>query len=95
MIVPVAYFVLYFLLFLALLALLVFNRKHYAAQLTHYPRVSILIAARNEERYILHCLRAIERLDYPKEQLEVLVGDDGSTDKTRALVEDFIRDKPS
>jgi cellulose synthase/poly-beta-1,6-N-acetylglucosamine synthase-like glycosyltransferase len=33
-------------------------------------------------------------LDYPTDKLEVLIGNDASTDNTSALVEDFIADKP-
>lgn len=51
------------------------------------PRVSILIAARNEEASIGRCLAAIRALDYPAELVEVLLGDDGSTDQTRARAE--------
>lgn len=94
MMVSAAYFALYFLIFLVLLGLLLFNRKRYTRHLTDLPRVSILIAARNEEHNILHCLQAISALDYPPEKVEVLIGDDGSTDRTRELVEQFIKDKP-
>jgi cellulose synthase/poly-beta-1,6-N-acetylglucosamine synthase-like glycosyltransferase len=94
MMVSVAYFILYFLLFLALLTLLLYNRKRYTFTPTDLPRVSILIAARNEEQHILNCLIAIGQLDYPQDKLEVLIGDDGSTDNTRALVEKYIKDKP-
>lgn len=55
---------------------------------------SILIAARNEEDTILRCLQAVERLDYPTNRYEVLIGNDQSEDKTGVLVEEFIRDKP-
>ncbi|MDX5480868.1 MAG: glycosyltransferase, partial [Hymenobacteraceae bacterium] len=95
MIISVVYFILYFLLFLMLLWLLAFNRKSYTAELSHQPRISILVAARNEEFTILRCLKAIERLNYPKDKIEVLIGDDDSADATRAVVEDFIRDKPN
>ncbi|GAB3538207.1 glycosyltransferase family 2 protein [Pontibacter brevis] len=94
MIVSVIYFILYFLLFLGLLSLLLFNRKHYILKATHQPHVSILIAARNEEHTILRCLHAIAALDYPAEKVEVLIGDDASTDATRAVVEQFIKDRP-
>ncbi|AKD04130.1 glycosyltransferase [Pontibacter korlensis] len=94
MIVSVAYFILYFSLFIALMALLVFNRKPYTLKLGYQPRVSILIAARNEEHTILRCLQAIEALDYPKDKLEVLIGDDASTDTTRVVVDAYIQDKP-
>ena len=49
------------------------------------PRVSILIAARNEEAAIGRCLHAIRQLDYPAHLLEVLLGDDASTDATAAV----------
>ena len=49
------------------------------------PRVSILIAARDEEAALPRCLASLRALDYPAELLEVLVGDDGSTDRTAAV----------
>jgi len=54
---------------------------------TPLPRVSILIAARNEEAAIGRCLISIRQLDYPPELVEVLLGDDASTDATRAVAE--------
>ena len=51
------------------------------------PRVSILVAARNEEANLPRCLASLRVLDYPAELLEILVGDDGSTDRTRAVAE--------
>ena len=58
------------------------------------PSVSILISARNEEVTILDCLRAITQLDYPSQGVEVLIGNDQSTDATRSVVADFIQNKP-
>ncbi len=63
-------------------------------ELQDFPKVSILVAARNEEKNILNCLEAISRLAYPKEKLEVLVGDDRSTDNTRLLVSQFSQSHP-
>lgn len=57
--------------------------------------ISILIAARNEEATIRACLQALVRLDYPTNQLDILIGDDQSTDATAAVVADFITDKPT
>lgn len=62
--------------------------------LTHYPRVSILVAARNEAATIERCLRALAALNYPAGQLEILIGDDASTDDTAAVVRRFIADQP-
>lgn len=50
------------------------------------PFVSIVIAAYNEERCIQQKLENSLALDYPRERLEILVGSDGSTDRTDALV---------
>jgi cellulose synthase/poly-beta-1,6-N-acetylglucosamine synthase-like glycosyltransferase len=58
------------------------------------PRVSILVAARNEEVCIERCLRALAAQKYPASQLEILIADDGSTDNTAAVVRAFIADKP-
>ena len=52
-----------------------------------WPRVSILVAARNEEAALPRCLASLRALNYPAELLEILVGDDGSTDRTRAVAE--------
>ncbi len=95
MIVSLVYFSLYFLLFVVLLALLLFNWKRVLRPNTQQPRVSILIAARNEEYTIRRCLEAIANLDYPAEKIEVLIGDDASTDATRAVVDDFIKNTPN
>jgi len=62
--------------------------------LTVYPRVSILVAARNEAATIERCLAALARLNYPADKLEILIGDDASTDGTAAVVQRFIRDRP-
>jgi len=61
----------------------------------HKPLISILIAARNEEDNILHCLNAISKLNYPGNSIEVFIGDDQSTDNTYALVSTYIQDKPN
>lgn len=60
----------------------------------NYPKITIWIAARNEENNIINCLRSIEKLNYPLESLQILIGNDQSTDKTESLVKDFIVNKP-
>ena len=55
------------------------------------PRVSILVAARNEAAALPRCLAALRAVQYPPELLEILVGDDGSTDGTAAVATAALR----
>jgi len=56
--------------------------------------ISIIIPCRNEEKYTGKCLDSIIMQDYPKENLEVLVIDGASEDKTREIVQDFSSQYP-
>jgi glycosyltransferase involved in cell wall biosynthesis len=52
----------------------------------HWPRVSVLIPARNEEANLQRLLPTLQRQDYP--DFEVLVYDDGSDDATGVVIEE-------
>jgi chlorobactene glucosyltransferase len=49
-----------------------------------WPRLSVVVPARDEEENITACLTSLEAQNYP--DLEILVVDDGSTDRTAELV---------
>ncbi len=55
------------------------------------PFISIIIAAYNEEGVIAEKVQSILSNHYPKEQLEILIGSDASTDKTEEIVEKFSK----
>ena len=57
-----------------------------------WPRVSIVIAARNEERNIEKALQSVLGLDYP--DLEIVFVNDRSTDRTAEIVERVSRRDP-
>ena len=48
----------------------------------YQPFVSVIIPALNSEKTLDACLNAISLMDYPKEKLEVILVDNGSTDRT-------------
>jgi O-antigen biosynthesis protein len=54
---------------------------------TEWPRITVVVCAFNEEVTIEECLASLERCDYP--DLEVIVCDDGSTDRTLELCHRF------
>lgn len=80
-----------FTLFVSLLN--ISKQKHFFISNDQYPNISILVAARNEENNIIDCLKSLELIDYPKNKIEILIGNDQSTDKTEQLVFDFIQNK--
>lgn len=58
------------------------------------PRISILIPAHNEEGAISSKLVNVRNVSYPKENIEVIVADDASEDKTLMKVKDFLGNNP-
>lgn len=54
-----------------------------------YPEVAILIAARNEEENLPACLNSLLKLNYPLNKLAILIGNDGSTDKTEEILKQY------
>ncbi len=50
------------------------------------PKVSVVIAAYNEEKVIEEKIHNCFELEFPRDRLEILVGSDGSTDRTESIV---------
>ena len=53
------------------------------------PRVSIIVAAYNQEKYIGRCLRSLLHQTFPQDSYEIIVVNDGSTDRTAFALELF------
>jgi len=71
------------------------NFKSYSGKLEgDWPAISILIPCRNEEINLPACLEALEKLDYPKEKLQVVLGNDQSTDRTQSILQDWTEKRP-
>lgn len=53
--------------------------------------VSVVCPIYNEEKYIETCIKAITLQDYPKDDLEVLLIDGMSTDRTRDIIQEAAK----
>lgn len=57
-----------------------------------YPKVSVFLPTYQHKDYIANTIESILAQDYPN--LEVVIGDDGSTDGTREIVEQYKKKYP-
>lgn len=73
--------------FMLLLGVLSRKRKH--RSFDEYPIVSVMVAARNEEKCIGERIENLLQQDYPADRFEVLVASDVSTDSTDAIIKAF------
>ena len=88
------YSVSYFALFVAVFFLLTFiesKEKLKSPKPKRFPKISVVIPAHNEERVIEKTIRSALAVDYPKNKLEIIVVDDGSTDRTFEIAKKFER----
>ncbi len=53
------------------------------------PVVTIVIPVFNEEQYLAACLTSVVNVDYPKEKLQIILVDNGSTDNTLNIAATF------
>ena len=76
----------YFLLLLLLRPLAKRFRKPVKSDAAFQPIVSVVCSLHNEEAHIEQLIAAFVNSDYPQDKLEVLLGDDCSTDRTREII---------
>jgi len=60
--------------------------------LRDFPKAAIVVPCYNEEKGISSTLTSLLALDYPKDKFEILVINDGSTDKTLEIARSFEAD---
>lgn len=53
------------------------------------PDISVLVPVHNQEKYIGRCLRSLLSQNYPRDAFEIIVIDDGSSDRTPYALELF------
>lgn len=82
---------------LLLIAFLYLNFRKYGdkdALIDNCPTVSIIIPFRNEAGNIPRITSSLERLDYPRAKMQIILGDDGSEDQTGELLQLWAVDFP-
>lgn len=53
------------------------------------PNITVVIPAYNEQENITTCIQSIKNSNYPKQKMEIIVVDDGSTDSTIKEIKKF------
>jgi cellulose synthase/poly-beta-1,6-N-acetylglucosamine synthase-like glycosyltransferase len=92
----------YILLFLSLnfevfMLITYFENKHKIKEedamvergLKKYPSVTVIVPCWNEEKTVSATVHSILNMDYPKDQLKIIIVDDGSTDSTWNVIQKF------
>ena len=59
----------------------------------NFPRVSIIVPARNEEKYIRKCVDSLLKQDYP--DFEIILVNDESSDKTLEIMKEYKKSNSS
>src|SRR2546423_14920699 len=68
-------------------------KEHQRPTPVQWPTVSVLLSAYNEQNVIGERIKNLLDLDYPRGRLEVLVGSDGSTDRTCEILKGFQNER--
>jgi cellulose synthase/poly-beta-1,6-N-acetylglucosamine synthase-like glycosyltransferase len=68
-----------------------FNRGGYCSG-KDLPTFSIVVPVKNEEKVIVRLLDALLKLNYPKDKMEIIVVEDGSTDKTPEICMKYAKE---
>ncbi len=98
----VVYTLLFISLYFEVFLLVTFLEKRSRRKFSHaiknagaaLPRVCIVVPCFNEEKTLALSMHSILSLRYPRELLETIIVDDGSTDRTLEIAEEFVRACP-
>jgi cellulose synthase/poly-beta-1,6-N-acetylglucosamine synthase-like glycosyltransferase len=63
--------------------------KQNTEKLSYYPSTTIIVPCWNEERTVSGTIHSLLELNYPKDKLNIIIVDDGSTDTTWDVIQKF------
>jgi len=66
-----------------------FKHGESTSPLKRFPIVTVIVPVWNEEKTLAGTVHSILALDYPKDKLDIIIVDDGSTDNTRQVANTF------
>lgn len=78
-----------FILFILVKIKRVFSSKPVESESAELPEVTHVVAAYNEEDFILHKIKNSLSLNYPAHKLKILFVTDGSTDETAEIIKSY------
>jgi cellulose synthase/poly-beta-1,6-N-acetylglucosamine synthase-like glycosyltransferase len=81
-------FTIYYIYFITRIHIGLLSLRH-APAAGSQPIVSVIVAARDEEKFIGQCLQSLVQQTYPANRYEIIIVDDGSTDTTASIVRSF------
>ncbi|MEM4195248.1 MAG: glycosyltransferase family 2 protein [Candidatus Anstonellales archaeon] len=58
------------------------------------PKISVIVPAYNEEKNLERCVMSVLNADYPKNKIEIIIVDDGSTDRTYKIAKNLQKEHP-
>ena len=59
------------------------------------PIISLIAPAYNVEKYIEACVHSCENQDLPRDSYEIIIVNDGSTDKTLEIAQKYYEKNPT
>lgn len=67
-----------------------FQPRQHVIDESYMPFFSVILAAYNEENSLGKCIDSLLALDYPHDRYEIIIGSDGSTDRTNYVLGTYI-----
>lgn len=70
------------------------GRNFEGVQAAHWPKLTVFIAAHNEEAVIANCIEALVQSDYPHDRLKIIPVNDRSKDRTKEICDQWAQRFP-